>query len=881
MTGETVTHYRIYERLGGGAMGVVYRAKDLRLGRSVAIKFLHQSSPAELVQRFQREARASSALNHPHICTVFDVGDYSGRPFLVMEYLDGKTLAQLLHDQRFSIEQIVDIGTQIADGLEAAHAAGVVHRDIKPANIFVTERGQAKILDFGLAKLAIEERAAAGAEADTQVLHAANLTMHGMAVGTVAYMSPEQALGEQVDARSDLFSLGVVLYEMAAGDLPFRGPTSAAVFNAILHLEPEALVIRNPRIPTDLDQLIQNALEKDRELRTQTAAELKADLRRTMRNLVTDRKGSSSSALHAQPSYDLKTRPQGAVSRRSLIIAGSLGGAAIFSAGFGIYRSFVAKRPPAEMRAIRATSSGRVNMVALSPDGRRLALVIEEAGKQRLAIRQVSSGNQREIDPAGDFSYVGLTYAPDGDAVYYVRTERGRPGGVFRASEFGGDVRAISDRAFANPSVSRDGKEIAFLRFGPSVGTELVLARSDGSEPRVLANRKLPQYYRGIAISPDGKLIACSGNSFEVGQSGNLVGVPTGGGTEKELTSKRWRDTYDLAWLPDAGGIVLVANEDPALVTSQLWLVHYPSGKARPLTNDANDYSGISISADGNTLATVQTERRARIQLIGSRNVDLTSEDKRNEGVDGLCWHGLDRVLYVSRQDLRNELWSAPINGGEVRRIPIGEGSVVAPVVATQTREIAFGSIRGDAMHIFKMNADGSSLRQLTVGKAENLPAITPDGKTIFYVVMARERAQIMKQTEGKRAELAVDLFALNPAVSPDGAKLAFLTQRQPQNWNVGFLPIAGGNPTFLPYSIRNHRQVQWKGNSMITFVDDSKGTMNIVGLDIRSGAPEKLTNFEGRERIFSHSWSAAGDLAVSRGPVEGDVVLITNFQSS
>jgi serine/threonine protein kinase len=396
MLGQTISHYRIVSKLGGGGMGVVYEAQDERLGRRVALKFL----PEDLAQnpqareRFQREARAASALNHPNICTIYDIGEYENRLFIVMECLEGSTLKYRIEGKPIPVEQIVDFAAQVADALDVAHAAGIVHRDLKPANLFLTKRGQAKILDFGLAKLAesAPQFEPAGGSLPTMAIDA-HLTSPGSTVGTVAYMSPEQARGEDLDVRTDLFSFGAVLYEMATGHQPFTGNTSAIIFDAILNKPPTAPVRFNPDLPAQLESVINKCLEKDRTLRYQTAADLRADLHRLKRDTQSSKIAAISGSVAAAPQQQSK-------SRKWPTIAAAIFACAIIAVLAGGYFAgwFTRQQPytQAELKPQQLTANSSEDPVAVtsvSPDGKYLLY----ADLEGLHLRLLGTGETQSL----------------------------------------------------------------------------------------------------------------------------------------------------------------------------------------------------------------------------------------------------------------------------------------------------------------------------------------------------------------------------------------------------------------------------------------------------------------------------------------------------
>src|SRR5207249_2165000 len=527
MLNETIAHYRILRQLGKGGMGVVYEAEDTKLGRRVALKFLPEAThrDEQALERFLREARAASALNHPGICTIHAIEEHDGRTFIAMELLEGQTLDKLIPAGSLPISRTIDIGVQVADALDSAHKKGIIHRDIKPANIFVTERGTVKILDFGLAKLLPEHHAGLGGETigDSETLL---LTSPGTAVGTISYMSPEQARGEELDARSDLFSLGGVLYQLTTGRLPFPGSTSAVVFDNILHSAPVAPVALNPGMPAELERILNKALEKDRDVRYQVAAELRADLKRLQRELDSGKAASvTSSSARVPVQLSTPAEPLRAPSSRSILVAAAsknkfgtglaLAAALLLlaAAAFGVYSLLPHKKTlTVEAMSIEnLTNNGHVSLARISPDGKYLLHVLDENGLQSLWLRHTPTGSNTQVVTPAATRYSGLAFSPDGNYIYFVRRDDSEQSiaSLYDAPMLGGTPRLLLKDVDSPIAFSPDGQRFAYLhQHGDSAITDLKIARRDGTFERDLIHHKdLLTDSLTLAWSPDGKTI--------------------------------------------------------------------------------------------------------------------------------------------------------------------------------------------------------------------------------------------------------------------------------------------------------------------------------------------------------------------------------------
>jgi eukaryotic-like serine/threonine-protein kinase len=582
MIDQTIAHYRILEKLGGGGMGVVYRAEDTRLGRSVALKFLPENAAhdPQSLERFRREARAASALNHPNICTIYEINESESQTFIAMELLEGSTLKHLIAGRPMEVEMILELCIQIAAALEVAHSKGIVHRDIKPANIFVTRHAQAKVLDFGLAKLTVNETG--GVTSAPTLTTEENLTSPGTAIGTVAYMSPEQVRGKELDGRTDLFSFGAMLYEMCTGLVPFHGDTSGVIFEAILNRTPVAPVRLNPRVPTRLEEIINKALEKDREVRYQSAAELKADLKRLQRDSVSGTAAAAhvSSAIVQQRSS--KKWQVGAAIAAAVVSVGALAG------WFVWHRGTPSKVAQASRRLTSNPIENPLSASAISPDGKYLAY----ADKTGTYLRLMSTGEAHSLLPSKVVVQY-LSWFPDSARLLLGwQSSPTAKMALWVMPILGGNPRQLSDEGWSG-SVSPDGSQITFLKsnitefsgvnaaFGESA-SEIWLMRADGSDQRkIVSDPEGGMVFSSPTWSPDGRWIAF--DKFRFGNFSNEAWVELFNverGTKNTVVNQPLLG-WGTVWLRDGRLIYAVSEAPPIQNTSNFWSIVVDSATGR------------------------------------------------------------------------------------------------------------------------------------------------------------------------------------------------------------------------------------------------------------------------------------------------------------
>ena len=808
LEGMRVSHYRILKELGGGGMGVVYEAEDTNLGREVALKFLptEVARDSKALERFQREARAASALNHPNICTVHDLGEHEGQPFIVMELLEGQTLKHLIRGKPLKVTETVDLAIQIADAMDAAHQKGIVHRDIKPANIFVTTRGQAKIVDFGLAKLVRREpldTEAVGGETATPGQE--GLTSTGQLLGTMAYMSPEQVRGEALDARTDLFSFGMVLYEMATGQPAFSGVTPGLTLQAILHEIPPAPTELDPDCPAELAHIITKALEKDRELRYQSAADLRADLKRLKHE--TEQAGAVAAGLSRQAKRGGHRLGRGKLRlprKRWAVVA-----LALVIGGVGVYRHFrpVKEAPAAAMRVVPFTSfPGLETGPSFSPDGNQIAFawngdkeanwdIYVKAINAETVLRLTTS---RGVDRAPAWS-------PDGRYIAFHRHFTGDEG-IFLVPAQGGPERKLYSQRLEDLwnherlDWSPDGKFLAFCELMPDRKALRISELSVETLEKRVVTTPPPSAIQGDWLprySPDGRTTAFV-RGFSAA-SADLCLISTQGGEPRRLTFNEVVD--GLTWTPDSAQLIYSGYRGN---NPELWKIRVAGGEAERLPAGIWQSGEPVLSRNGRRLAYVQgfndlniwrfevpeTPGRATppTKLIASNQLDAGPQFSP----DGR------RIAFASaRSGNCCEIWISESDGSKpVQLTHLGGPAAGTPRWSPDGHQIAFDSDYGGNDNIYVVSTDGGQPRRLTMDKSKDVvPNWSRDGRWVYFASDRTGTDQVWKiPAVGGKAVQVTKKGGFGPFESYDGKTLYYQKGRS----GLWKMPVKGGEEALV-----------------------------------------------------------------------------------
>lgn len=916
MIGQTISHYRITGQLGSGGMGIVYEAQDLDLGRKVALKFLppQLSRDQNALDRFLLEARTASALNHPNICTIYAVEKVQNengeaQSFIAMELLEGDTLDRRASAGVLPLDRLLDWSIQLADALDAAHAKGIIHRDIKPQNIFVTQRGQIKVLDFGLAKLARPEMQMETIGATQDTPGRMQLTSPGSTVGTISYMSPEQARGEELDARTDLFSLGVVIYQMATGRQPFSGATSAVVFNAILSQDPIPAPQLNPALPPKLDEILSKSLEKDRELRYQSAADLRGDLKRLKRDTESGRKvqvsvAAVSAQSEAAPPVSGATSPATSSSYSSGRTGASgdtkkfpirfIGtGVALILAACLAYSVFFHRNaaPFQDISVTKVTDTGDVVMAAISPDGQYILSLVRRNGLASLWLRNVPSNSNVQVQPAEETYYGDVRFSPDGNYFYFVRSDPGNDvlKFLYRAPLLGGAPQKLAADVDSNVTFSPDGTQFAFLRYdNPEAGKYRLIVRpvqGGDNEERVLVSGPMSQNLAFPSWSPDGKIIVCN----EVNVGGvleSLTAIDVGTGAKKSFFGANSQLVESVTWMPDGSGLLgLLRGAGSSFNQTQIAFLTYPGGKLSQVSHDTNAYSFVTV-ASHRVLSSVLSESRWSIFLMPASGSGSQARAITTSAADtNLTWAS-DGSLLSDQQGILNRI--DPLTGN---RTPVATGEGAAsgnPNACADGQYVVFDSLfrgGGAANNVWRMDTSGGNVKQLTTGSQDSHGVCSPDGHWVYYMQQQDETRVARVAIEGGTPQIVSKLPVVQSQfdVSPDGKLVAFQTLVHVPEHKLKLVVVStdSGETRQLDFERGLFGLVRFSpdGKSVV-YPTRENGVDNLWQQSLDGSKGKQITSFTA-EHIYDFHWSFdKKQLAMVRGHTDSDVVLIRDRDS-
>jgi len=888
--GSHIGPYEVISVLGAGGMGEVYKAHDPRLGRDVAIKILPSAAAADLERRarFEREARAVAALNHPNIVTIHAVEEAEGVPFFTMEYVEGRTLAQTIPSRGLPLDELLRIAIPLTDAVGAAHQRGILHRDLKPANVMLTADGRVKVLDFGLAKLR-----EALIQADGGAQTTAEATGEGRILGTVAYMSPEQAEGKPLDQRSDVFSLGILLYEMATGQRPFKGDTSVSVISAILKDTPGSVTDLRPDLPRDLARILKHALSKDPEHRYQSAKDLRNDLETLKEDLDSGEvAGTVARSAGAQVG-----------GRRRLVAAGVLF-VAVALAAVGTWWAFrllapAQPAPPAkrlfEEFTLKQLTTEPISdrVVAVSPDGRYVAYAFVEGGREGLRVRQVEPPATVQVVPPDDARYNGVAFTPDGNRLYYSAYAKGGTAlaTLYEVPVLGGTPRRLVEDVDSAVTFSPDAARFAFMRGLPNVGVALMVANADGTGERALVVRPKAFIIFTCAWSPNGRTIAAA--AYDEGARIAIFAVDAATGAVTRVGARQWDEVESLAWERDGRALIVAATDRAVADAMQLWEVTVPDGSLRRITTDIAGYRRVIFTADGRTLVALRSEWRGTLWVGPSAHPDrverIASVPNRVSSQWRIGWTPDGRILHTATVSGNPDVWAVRPDGSDVRQLTTSPGSDRAAVAAPDGRYIVFLSDRDGRDRIWRMEPDGGRQTPLTEGPEDHHPVVVGDSRYVYFARwdQASGPVHMVAIEGGKPAPVTGGAWAGVPAgfwpaaASPDGTLIFGTSWNQEQGGvRVDVVPTGGQGAVrklAMTVAYDTDYRLSWAPDGRaITFTRVTDGAANLWRQPLDGGPATRLTNYTADDDIVSHAWSRDGKwLALVRGAAESHVVIL------